>query len=312
MPAINLSIFVIYNNIHLEIVEVEVRTMDTIRHGNVYMTITDLERKLPLYLTCVGRWYNQYPIDRKEGHTDYQWIQCTRGEGLLNIGGRTHTVGAGQGMLLFPDEPHGYSAHVEPWEVRWLSFNGTQAGDMLRSFEFGESRVVTLANPDPLLKRMYELISVAQSTDPLKSLQCSSIVYSLLIDLYRYGSNLEQRSKQAYFDQMAPALRYIEYHYHKPITLGELAEMLSVSPQHTCVLFQLTLGMRPFEYITGVRMRKAKELLLRQPDCDIAEVGRQSGYESASYFIKMFKQREGITPREFRRHFLDPKNKAGQ
>lgn len=279
-----------------------------IRHGNVYMTISDLEIRLPLYLNSVGKWYNQYPIERKEGHNNYQWIQCIRGEGILEIGGEVITVGSGQGMLLFPDVPHYYYPHIEPWEVRWLSFNGEQAGNILRSLDFNKSCVVALANPDPLMKHMYELITVAQSIDPLLGLQCSSIIYSFLMDLYRLGANPETRSKQQYFDQMAPALRYIEYNYHHPITLGEIAGKLSVSPQHTCVLFQLSLGMRPFKYITSVRLRKAKELLLSQPHCDIAEVGRRSGYESASYFIKIFKQSEGITPKEFRRHFLDPKN----
>jgi AraC-like DNA-binding protein len=281
--------------------------VDAIRHGNVYMTITDLERKLPIYLTCVGRWHNQYRIERKEGYADFQWIQCTSGQGILDINGTEYTVGAGQGMLLFPEEPHQYYARIEPWEVRWAAFNGTGAAEMLRSLEFAGSRIITLANPDPVLKQMYDLISAAESTDPLKSLLCSSILYNLVLGLYRYGFDLDLRSKQHYFDQMAPALRYIEYNSHQPVTLDELAGKLSVTPQYACVLFQLTLGMRPFEYITGVRLRKAKELLLREPDLSVNEVGRRAGYDSASYFIKLFKRNEGMTPREFRKQFLNAK-----
>ncbi|MEF3306943.1 AraC family transcriptional regulator [Paenibacillus sp. GYB003] len=279
--------------------------MDVIRHGNVYMTITDLERKLPLYLMCVGGWRNQYRIERKEGYPDYQWIQCTSGQGILEIGGTEYTVGAGQGMLLYPDEPHQYFARIEPWEVRWAAFNGTSAETLLRSLELSGSRVITLASPDPVLKLLYDLISAAESTDPLKSLHCSSILYNIVLGLYRYGFDLDLRSKQHYFDQMAPALRFIESNSHKPITLDEVAGKMSVTPQYACVLFQLALGMRPFEYITGVRLRKAKEALLREPQLSVAEAGRRAGYESPSYFIKIFKRNEGMTPREFRKQFLN-------
>lgn len=281
--------------------------MDMIRYGNVYMTITELERKLPLYLTCVGKWHNQYPLERSEGFPDFQWIQCTSGEGVLEIGGTKHTVGAGQGMLLFPQEPHQYYGRVEPWEVRWMAFNGSGAEQILRSLDFTGSRVITLANSDPVLKYMYELISAAESTDPLKSLHCSAIIYSLLLELFRYGSNLDLRSKQQYFDQLAPALRYIEKHYSDPLTLDDLAGKLSVSRQYTCSLFRLTLGMRPFEYITNVRLRKAKELLLRDIRLGVAEIGKRVGYESTSYFIKIFQRNEGITPRDFRKQYCNEK-----
>lgn len=279
--------------------------VDIIRYGNVYMTVTDMERGLPLYLNCIGKWANQYPIERKEGFPEYQWIQCTAGQGILEMGNVRLTVGPGQGMLLFPHVPHQYYAHIEPWEVRWVAFNGTCAEMILRSFQFEESCVITLSNPDPTLKLLYELIAVAESVDPLKNLTCSSMLYNLLVELYRYGFNLDQRSKQRAFDQLAPALRFIESRSHTPISLDDIAGKLSVTPQHTCVLFQHALGMRPFEYITGVRLRKAKELLLRFPELSVAEVGRKAGYDSTSYFIKLFKREEGITPKAFRRQFLN-------
>ncbi|MFE5321979.1 AraC family transcriptional regulator [Paenibacillus sp. NPDC056579] len=272
-----------------------------IRHGNIYMTITDFEQKLPVYLDCIGKWRNQYPIERPEGYPNYQWIQCTRGQGVLELNGTKQYIGQGQGMLLFPDEPHAYCATMEPWEVNWLSFNGSYAGEMLRSLGFIGSRILTFANPDPILQHIYRLMSVAEATDPMKSLECSSLTYQLILDLYRYGAQIDIRSRQQFFEQLAPALRYIEDRYHSPITLEDLASRLSVTPQHTCTLFQLTLGTRPFEYVTKIRLRKAKELLMRHQELDIGEVARKVGYEHTSYFIKVFKREEGMTPGAFRK-----------
>jgi AraC-like DNA-binding protein len=273
-----------------------------IRHGNVFMTITELEQKLPVYLDCIGKWRNQYHIERETGWPDYQWIQCTGGQGILELNGVKHTIGQGQGMLLFPNEAHEYYASIEPWEVHWLSFNGTCTESILNSIEFTGSRILTFANPDPVLQKMFQLLSIADTTDPMKSLKCSSLVYELILDLYRYGAHTDVRSKQQYVEQLAPALRYVEDHFHEPITLEHLASKLSVTPQHTCTLFQITLGIRPFEYVTKIRLRKAKELLMRMQELDISEVARNVGYEHPSYFIKVFKREEGVTPGQFRRN----------
>ncbi|WP_028551290.1 AraC family transcriptional regulator [Paenibacillus sp. UNC451MF] len=272
-----------------------------IRHGNVYMTITELEHKLPVYLNCIGKWRNQYRIERENGYTDYQWIQCTRGQGMLDLNGTEHFINQGQGMLLFPDEPHEYYATIEPWEVNWMAFNGSYVSEILHSLDFVSSRILTFANPDPILQKLFQLRSVAEATDPMKSLKCSSLTYEIILDLYRYGAHTDIRSRQQYFEQLAPALRYIEDHYHKAITLEDLASKLSVTPQHTCSLFQATLGVRPFEYVTKIRLRKAKELLMRQQELDINEVARKVGYEHTSYFNKVFKREEGMTPGAFRK-----------
>jgi YesN/AraC family two-component response regulator len=135
----------------------------------------------------------------------------------------------------------------------------------------------------------------------MNSLKCSSLVYQLLLDLYRYGAETDVRSRQQYFEQLSPAIQFIEKYYNTPLTLDQLARELSVTPQYTCTLFQNALGLRPFEYLTKIRLRKAKELLILNRDFDIGEVAREVGYEHPSYFIKLFKRHEGMTPLHFRR-----------
>jgi AraC-like DNA-binding protein len=272
-----------------------------IRKGNIFLAITEFERKLPIYLDRIGRWRNQNAIKRERGYRDFQWLQCTGGRGVLKLGDKVHSIEKSQGMLLYPDEPHEYYADVEPWEVHWLAFNGSCAHDILRTLDFSGSRILTFATPDPVLQRLYQISITADSPEPINSLKSSSLVYQLLLDLYRYGAETSVRSRQQYFEQLSPAIRYIEANYATPLTLEQLAGELSVSPQYTCTLFQNALGLRPFEYLTKIRLRKAKELLIRNRDLDIGEVAREVGYEHTSYFIKLFKRHEGVTPLHFRR-----------
>jgi AraC family transcriptional regulator of arabinose operon len=274
-------------------------------NANRFRVLTEVDYKLPLYVTSAGGWDNQDRMDRPKGFKDYQWIQTLEGTGVLELGGETYTVGKGQGMLLYPHESHLYYPLSEPWEVRWVSFNGQHAGDMLISLGLERSEVLFISNPDTTLKMMYEIASVLQIGGLLEAVESSALLYQVLMDLFLYTSSSEIRSKHQHFEQMAPAIAYIENHYHESISLQQLADQLSVSPQHTCLLFRDSLGLRPIEYINRYRLRKAKELLLLPHNIEVREVGERVGYAHTSYFIKLFKQQEGVTPSGFRRIHRD-------
>jgi AraC family transcriptional regulator of arabinose operon len=267
---------------------------------NRFAILSDLLLGLPIYLTSVGGWTNQDTMIRKQGYVDFQWIQTISGQGELVTEGQTFTMNQGQGMLLFPDIAHSYYAIKEPWEVSWLTFNGKYARSILRAFQWEQSHILSISNPQRLLQKMDVIYRLTNSKDTMDSIDASSKIYEILLDLHVYGAASEVRSKQQYIEQLSPVLNYIEIHYAGPIVLADLASLLSVSPQHICVLFQQTLGMRPFEYITKQRLRKAKELLLRETKMEISEVAHNVGYADASYFIKLFKQQEGLTPLIFR------------
>ena len=148
---------------------------------------------------------------------------------------------------------------------------------------------------------MEVIYSLTNSKDTMDSLDASSKIYELLLDLHVFGAASEVRSKQQHIEHLTPVLNYIEISYAEPQSgRARSHTFYAVSPQHICVLFQQTLGMRPFEYITKQRLRKAKELLLRETDMEISQVARNVGYADASYFIKLFKQQEGLTPLIFR------------
>ncbi|MDF2723731.1 MAG: AraC family transcriptional regulator [Paenibacillus sp.] len=274
-----------------------------IAYGNVYMTVTEMEKRLPLYTAYVGSWKHQYPIRWPNGWPEYQWIQCTGGKGALKLAGEQHEVSAGQGMLLYPNEYHEYYPVSEEWSVRWVSFNGRQAGEIVRSLQFDRSQVLQLSDPEQSLQKMKLLNAVAAQSAPMYYLECSSLVYQLLLDLHRYGTIADVRSRDQHFTQLHPAIQFIEEHAHETISLQDIADQLNVSRYHVCVLFQQTYHMRPFEYVNQIRLRKSRELFMNEPYASITEVAQKCGFDSLSYFIKLFKHYAGVTPKKYRDHY---------
>ncbi len=268
---------------------------------SLFAVITEDDLKLPYYLTSAGGWNHQEAMVRERGFPDFQWIQCVSGEGVLSVEGRRMAVAAGQGMLLYPDTAHEYRAVASPWKVNWISFNGNQVLDTLRRFGFLHSHALSISDPDLTLNRLRQALHVMESGHAVRSVEGSALVYRLLLDLYQYGSMTEIRSRRQHHEQLSPALQWIEDNYPRDISLRDLADRIRVSPQYLCLLFQKALGIRPFEYLARFRIRKAKELLLQEPDLEINEISRRVGFEHPSYFIKVFKRHETVTPKTFRR-----------
>ena len=95
------------------------------------------------------------------------------------------------------------------------------------------------------------------------------------------------------------AVDHINYNYASPITLDDLCGAAGVSKQHLCLLFRNTLNMRPMEYAAKRRIQEAKALLMGT-DKSIEEISEEVGFGSESYFCKLFKRYEGMTPTDFR------------
>jgi AraC-like DNA-binding protein len=93
------------------------------------------------------------------------------------------------------------------------------------------------------------------------------------------------------------AMAYIADHYNKPITVDAIAAASHVSASQLYTLFRTQLGKTPHQSLLQYRMEKAVQLLLGQRP--IKQVVNACGFESESGFIRAFKKRYGIPPREY-------------
>ena len=99
-------------------------------------------------------------------------------------------------------------------------------------------------------------------------------------------------------EQVAKALRYISMHFDKKISLNELADYLQLTPFYVSRLLKEKTGVTFSEILTHCRIQQAKKLLL-QKDVSVVEVGKNCGFLSTNYFIKVFRKMTGKTPKEY-------------
>lgn len=110
----------------------------------------------------------------------------------------------------------------------------------------------------------------------------------------------EQVSQKKYSSLLKDAKNYIEQNYdNEEISLNTVAASVNLSPNHFSTIFSQEIGHTFIEFLTSVRMEKAKELL-RSSSMKTAEIAYAVGYKDPHYFSYLFKKTQECTPREFR------------
>ncbi len=99
--------------------------------------------------------------------------------------------------------------------------------------------------------------------------------------------------------QIRPAINYIDANYDKPMSLADVAKASYMSVSRLAHVFKEQMGITLIDYLTGVRIERAKQLLLATSQ-NCTEICFQVGYNNQSYFTRTFKRLVGATPRQFR------------
>ena len=110
----------------------------------------------------------------------------------------------------------------------------------------------------------------------------------------------EAVSQKKYSSLLKDARAYIERNYdQEDISLNKAAASVNLSPNHFSTIFNQETGQTFIEFLTEVRMERAKELL-RTTDKRSGEVAAAVGYKDPHYFSFLFKKTQGCTPRDYR------------
>ena len=107
----------------------------------------------------------------------------------------------------------------------------------------------------------------------------------------------ESRGKKNTSEHLYKAIMYINAHYFEEIDLEKLAQHVFVSTYYLSRLFRREMGVTFSDYLTKVRVSRAKELLMEGRT--VEDVCGRVGYNDSNYFIKIFKKYVGVTPSKY-------------
>lgn len=140
----------------------------------------------------------------------------------------------------------------------------------------------------------YEIWELLRSCTTLPDLHAELL--KMLQRLAAYLTESREKRPHRWIEQ---ALAYLQEHYNEPLSLRKLADTVFLSPNYMCSLFKEETGQNISDYLTRLRIEKAKELL-GVNGMKIYEVANQVGYTDSRYFNKVFKKYTGMNLSEYR------------
>ncbi|WOC32680.1 MULTISPECIES: response regulator transcription factor [Caproicibacterium] len=97
---------------------------------------------------------------------------------------------------------------------------------------------------------------------------------------------------------------YLRTNFRTDISLSRLSEQFGFSQEYLTKVFKKYNGETPLKFISRLRVSEAQQLLVREPEMEVKQVGEHVGYAEPAYFSRVFKSCTGEYPSEYRLHHV--------
>ncbi len=217
------------------------------------------------------------------------------GQGKFSRCGKTYSLREGNLFLIRPIEVTSYKADEnDPWEYYWVGFNGDKAKALIDySFPNGECISTVGKGTISTINSLFSTIVNAE----IDQLKLRSAIYRMLSSARR---SLVQSDAHP-LSIVEQALNYFEINYFRSVSISDLAFDLGVTRAYFTTLFTAEVGDSPYNYLTKLRMEKAKQLMRKGEGLSVSEIAYSVGFTSLERFSEMFKKYEGKSPKVYRR-----------
>lgn len=203
-----------------------------------------------------------------------------------------HGTGIRYDLALLPSATPEELAYAN----QWIALRDTYFNNQYTAYVSQSSRLINQIRehwPIPHAKHLIRFIT-AMTGHTFSDLPSAEELASCLIQA---GESLLQQHKNV--DKIDAVLAYIEENFCQNISIASLSAQFDLTPNYLSTLIKNRLGIKFTDYLTGLRIAHAKTLLLTTKQ-SVKEITEQVGYYSQSHFTKIFIDKEGCTPAEYR------------
>lgn len=221
-------------------------------------------------------------------------IVVKQGEGHMTVDLDVHRLNSDAVRFVAPGQTIGFSEECGTrLEVYLFTFDLQWDKDLPPNGSRLPLQGEVAVHGDHTLRQLCESAgSCSRSAHAVERFQGQAHFQELMAWIF---SHIRQAEKQDSRLAMDRTRSYVESHYSESITIHQLARMAEVSPKYYVSLFKKTYGKTAIDYLTEVRVNKAKQLM-QQEGVRLKDVAYQVGYKDEFYFSRMFKKAVGISP----------------
>lgn len=238
-------------------------------------------------------------------HPYYSFWLVSKGSGEFLLNGEAYTAEPGKLFVILPGTVVLRRSEVDdPVEFYFIRFSAATAYESSEHWtlmppeqsEFPLFGPYTIHNPPKLLNLFEQLHLLSQRRGQTITMRKNILFHEILIALADdFRSQIAAGSTTM---SIETTIDYMIHHYKSELKLEQLAGMAGLSVSHYSRLFRKYMGYSPIDYLTHVRMDRAKELLAVS-DYRLKNIAESVGYHDEFYFSRLFKKIVGISPSEY-------------
>jgi AraC-like DNA-binding protein len=256
------------------------------------------ERQIGLWVDRVGenqsKKFQAVPRLRKLGQYAAVLIETGNGFFVSPSTGQVE-IAEGQVIILFPDESNVYYP-AKTWHEKYIVWNGSEAVCLEKLGYLSRQKMIIEDNIGVVSTAFEKLKKIIGDEDRGAILERKNIITDMVLELFRLSSPKVKKDKQ--LAKISAAVSWLTGNYAEEISILNLAERYGLSESHFRRYFRQHTGRSPREFITSLRISKAKELL--KQGLTVKEASLAVGYRDMFYFMRIFKKVAGTSCGRFR------------
>ncbi|MCR5272359.1 MAG: AraC family transcriptional regulator [Lachnospiraceae bacterium] len=268
------------------------------------------EDKLENYFIVHERSSLQFPL---HVHSYIEFVHVLEGELDMQIGDNRYILSTGDMTVIFPNIKHDYHTISNDNHTNLAIYNC-----LLHLIPMHKSILLQNIPTSPIIRAEnvhedmkwieHRLAHVDPKAD--NNIFVGSLFSMILCHCYPY-MNLKTRTENNYSDITEEVISYVANHCMDNISLQTVAKEFGVSPYKVSRIFSGVIKTSFPEYVKVHRINNAG-FMLANTDKDITSIAYECGFNNQQNFNKAFKECEGVTPSEYRKHVIGNISKSGR
>lgn len=257
--------------------------------------------------------YYDIPCHFRDKYRSYEYHRvCSIIEGVKNVKintGDKFTYDSSEFLLLPPESTVEMEINV-PTRALVLELSDHLIDNVSKRVsaereipdDFARTSIIYRDSIAAIRSESQEIIALAMGKNRdrefLVDLYVQRMVYNLLTDMGTRVILLQNRN-----NPIVKAIALMHTHCTSGITLAEIAYTVNMSTSLFSLNFKKVTGTTPLRYFVGIKLEKARELLRHE---SVTDVSFDLGYNNISHFIRLFKEKFGLTPKKYQlKHYGD-------
>lgn len=258
-----------------------------------------------IYLQEVGSLTVKEPhVSRRENLASYLFFMITSGSGVFKYEDTSYRLSAGDCVFIDCRKSYSHETSNDLWSLDWAHFDGINMRSIYNQYlDRGGKPCFRPVNCDEFTQSLKRLYEAASSDSNIRDMYIFEELTKLLTNIMEKNWDYSKKRKSKPKKQDLFKIKdYLDKNFTQKITLDDISDKFSINKFYLTRLFKEQFNVTINTYLLQLRITYAKRLL-RFSDKSIEDIGIESGIGEAYYFSRVFKQVEGISPKDYRKEW---------